>query len=177
MSHGWVRGGATPREARRPGGVLRKIVGQAVGVAILLGFLFGVLVLVFMPFELYRMAQARSWPSREGVVTRSFASPQGAAWKTTWRAAIRGIYRDTSEEFWVTRVRYGDFRMRGDRSGAEADAAKYRPGTVVRVYFSPDNAKETLLEPSPPWTTVIVITAIGAVGLLLPAVLFVFRKS
>jgi hypothetical protein len=129
-----------------------------------------------MPFELYRMARARTWPSREGVITRSFVSPHGSAWRTTWRAAIRGTYRDTGEEFWITRVRYGEFRLRGDRSAAEADAARYRPGTVVRVYHSPHDPKETLLEPFAPWTAMVVLGGIGLVGLLVPAVLFLFRR-
>jgi hypothetical protein len=156
--------------------VIRKILGQLLGALILLWFLFGVLVIVFMPFELLRMAEARSWPFREGVITKSVASPQGSTRRTFWKPAIRGTYRDTGEEFWITRIRYGEFRMRGARAGAEADVARYRPGTVVRVYYSPADPKETLLEPFAPWTTLIVMSIVGVTGVLVPVVLFLFRK-
>jgi hypothetical protein len=157
--------------------VIRKILGTLLGAVILLWFLLGVLVIVFMPFELWRMADAQTWPFREGVITKSVASPQGSARRTLWTPAIRVAYRDTGEEVWITRVRYGEFRLRGaERASAEADVARYRPGAVVRVYYSPANPKETLLEPFAPWTTMIVISSIGATGVLVPVVLFLFRK-
>jgi hypothetical protein len=155
---------------------VRKILGRALGAIILLWFFFGLLVIVFMPFELWRMAQARSWPFREAVISKSVASPQGSTGRTLWTPAIRATYRDTGEEVWISRVRYGEFRMRGARAGAEADVARYRPGMVVRVYYSPTNPKETLLEPFAPWTTMIGMSIVGVSGVLLPFVLFLFRK-
>jgi hypothetical protein len=156
--------------------VIRKAAGHLFGIVILLGFLFGLLVLAFMPFELYRMHQARSWPSRDAVVVKAVASPQGSTRRTFWKPAIRVRYRDTGEEIWLARVRFGEFRWRGARAGAEADVATYRPGTAVRVYHSPADPKETLLEPFAPWTTMLAMSALGAAGLLVPVVLFLFRK-
>jgi hypothetical protein len=156
--------------------VIRKAAGYLLGIVILLGFFFGLLVVVFMPLELSRMHRAQSWPSREAVVVKAVASPQGSTRRTFWKPAIRVRYRDTGEELWLTRVRYGEFRWRGARAAAEADVARYRPGTVVRVYHSPTDPKETLLEPFAPWTAMLVTSAIGAAGLLVPVVLFLFRK-
>jgi hypothetical protein len=114
-------------------GMIRKLVGQLLGAAILLGVLFGLLVLVFMPFELRRMADARPWPFREGVVTKSVVSPQASFRKTFWGPVIRVTYHDTGEEFWVSRIRYGEFKTRTGKASAEADIARYRPRTLRAV--------------------------------------------
>jgi hypothetical protein len=57
------------------------------------------------------------------------------------------------------------------------DVAKYPKGANVKIYYSPNDPLDTVLEPFAPWDTMI-ITLAGGVGLvLLPVMLYLFRKQ
>lgn len=89
---------------------LKNILGQIVGIALLLGFFAGLIAVVFVPVEMSKMAEAQTWPSRPGVITQSSASGVfGRRRGNRWTYVIRGIFTDTGEPFVITQVRYGEF--------------------------------------------------------------------
>jgi Protein of unknown function (DUF3592) len=159
--------------------VVKKIFQQLLGILILLGFLAGLLAIIFVPVEMYKMHQARGWASRDGTITHS--SPtlgrRGFRNAPSWRADVGGTYDDNGEKFWVSRVRYGGFRWGAGKAAVMEDIVKYPVGTKVRVYHSPSRPKDTILEPFAPWDTMIITLAVGVGLVLLPLVLYLFRKQ
>jgi len=159
---------------------MMNIPGKLAGAALLLGFAFGLILMVFVPLEMFRKAEAEGWSSsRKGVITLSSASrrpynDRPGRRSVSWRSEICGTYKDNGERFCVSRVRYGDF---GWEAGAREAAARYPVGREVDVYHSPDNPKETILEPVSPWTRMFVLLGIGIGLVLLPVVLWRFRKK
>ncbi len=156
------------------------ILGKMAGVALLLGAAFGLILLAFVPFEMFKKAEAEGWSSsRKGVITLSSASRKTyhnapRRHSVSWRAEICGIYKDDGERFCVSRVRYSDF---GWEARAREAVAQYPVGREVDVYHSPDDPKETVLEPISPWTRTFALLGIGIGLVLLPVVLWALRKK
>jgi hypothetical protein len=153
-----------------------------IGVVLLVGIVFGLFAVVTVPIEMSRMAQAEHWPSRKAVITHSYTRHvRGSATRprtnSSWKVEICGVYEDDGGKFCLSRVRYGDIRLGADKNGALEMVAKYPLGREVEVYYSPDNPKETILEPHAPWNKMIILLSAGIGFLLLPFFLWVFRKK
>ena len=159
--------------------MVKKIFQQLLGILILLGFLVGLLAIVFVPVEMYKMHQARGWPSRDGTITHSSATLGRGGFRNapSWRADIGGKYDDNGEKFWISRVRYGGVKWGAGKAAAMEDVAKYPVGPRVKVYYSPTRSKDTILEPFAPWDTMIITLAVGVGLVLLPVVLYLLRKQ
>lgn len=157
---------------------LRAFLGKLAGVAVLFGFFFGVLVLLFAPLELAKKARAEHWPARQGVVTLSYVRQAGGWGRTARydRPEICGEYLDTRARFCITHVRLGEFRWGTGTAAAEADVRHYPPGRKVDVFHDPDDPRETLLEARSPWTAMVVLCVLGAIGLLLPVALWIIGR-
>jgi len=157
---------------------MKKMLGKLFGYVLLAGILFGLFTIVFVPIEMAKMAAAEKWPSRKGLITKSFAqrhsSTRRALW---WRAEICGIYRDNGETFCVRRVSYGGFRFGSGEAEAHAAVAKYPVGREVDIYYSPKNPKETVLEARTSWKTMDTLLGLGIGLLLLPVLLWLFRRQ
>jgi hypothetical protein len=147
---------------------------QALGVAILLGALAGLLAVVFIPFELWRVADARAWPSRPGIVTFSSASPVFSRRRgPRWTYVIRGRFQDQAGgDFLVTRVRYGEIDWSLGEARAKAVVARYPPGAAVSVYSSPAKPRTMMLEPFAPPRDLQIAFVAGAALLALPFLLW-----
>lgn len=157
---------------------IRGIIEKTIGLAILTGFIMGLVLVVFVPVELCKMAEARAWPSRKGLITVSHARRVSSVRRPAyWQAEIGGRFLDNGEKFWVSRVRYGDFRFGEGKASAMETVAKYSVGSEVDVYYSPTHPRQTILEPLAPWHTMGVAFGVGIGFVLLPVVLFVFRKQ
>ena len=157
-----------------------KRAGRVVlGMAILFWFFLGVLVIIFMPFELRSTAQAREWPSRPGTITQSYTQQTtSAVGRGPWfKPSISGTYDGTGEKFFVTRVRYGGFTWGTGKHQSDEYVAKYPAGMKVAVYYDPNNQRETILEPNAPWDTMLILSAIGITGFLLPFVLYLLGRA
>ncbi len=138
----------------------------------------GLVLIVGVPFELYQMPQARTWPSRKGVITTSYARHVYSAGKPPyWKAEVAGRFLDTGERFGVSRVRYGDFRWGVGKASATTTVATYPVGREVDLYYAPTNPRQIILEPLAPRRTMVVALGVGIGFVLLPFVLFVFRKQ
>jgi hypothetical protein len=151
---------------------------KALGALILLGFLVGLLLVVFVPVELNKMAQASEWPSRKGVVTVAYARRVNPVNKPAYyRAEIIGTFLDNGERFAITRVRHGEFRFGSGQASAMETVAQYPVGSQVDVYYSPPNPRETILEPRAPRSTMFIALGAGIGLVLLPVVLYACRKK
>jgi hypothetical protein len=142
------------------------------------GCIYGVFVSIFVPFELHRMASAQSWPSREGTITRTYVTHHAGGHRKPdyYLPEFRGRYTDTGEEFWISSVRYGDFRFGDGKRKAEADTAAYPAGARVQVYYDPNNPQETILEPHASWDTMLIMLGIGLGFLSIPFGIWLVRK-
>lgn len=159
-----------------------KIVFEKIlGYIMLAGLLFGLFVVVAVPFEMYGKAEAEKWPSRKGVVTTSYAHlNRGSAGKSGsgpwWRAEICGTYIDSGERFCVSRIRYGGFRWGGGKAQAFETVARYPVGSVIDVYYSPKNPQKTVLEAHSSWKEMKTLLGLGIGVLLLPFIFWLFQK-
>jgi uncharacterized pyridoxamine 5'-phosphate oxidase family protein len=155
------------------------LLGKLAGLLLLACIIFAMIVMVFAPIEMMQKADAETWPSRRGVITTSTASDARNArnifpW---WRVEICGTYRDNGEDFCITRIRFGRLEYADSRASALEKVAKYPIGREVDVYYSPQNPKLTVLVAKSSWGEMIALVAIVGFFLLLPVLLWVFRKQ
>jgi hypothetical protein len=157
---------------------VRSALGTLLGIAILLGFFVGLIAVVFVPAEMRKMSRAETWPARKGVITTSYARRVPGGYRTgpSWRPEICGRYRDTAQRFCIARVRYGGIRWGGGKAAAEEVVARHPVGAEVDVFVSPADPRETVLDPHPSWTPMVVLLSLGVGFLLLPVVLWMFRR-
>jgi hypothetical protein len=154
------------------------MLGQCLVFAVLGGFILGLFFTATVPFEMRQMADAREWPSRKGIITKSAASRKiNLLQRPYWAVEICGSYKDNGVGFCVSRVRYGEFRLDEGEASSLAAVAKYHVGKEVDVFYSPHDPGKTVLEPDAPWTTMVAALALGIGLLLLPVLLFVIRMA
>lgn len=156
---------------------LKNILRQAAGLALLFGFFAGLIIVVFAPVEMSKMAEAQTWPSRPGVITQSSASEAFSRRQGNhWTYVIRGTFTDTGEPFVITRVRYGEFSPGRSKPKSLQVVARYPSGSTVRVFYSPEQPHRMILEPFAPWDEIYLVMWIGIGLVLLPIVLYAFGK-
>lgn len=152
----------------KPGAIL----GNIAGVAVLLGFFLGLMLVVFVPFEMKQLADARRWPSRAGIITQSSASPVFSKRRgPRWTYVIRGQFADNGEAFVITRVRYGEM-IQGGKTKSQAVVARYPAGRAVEVFYSPTHPRRMILEPGAPADELQRALGLGVSLVLLPALLY-----
>lgn len=156
---------------------VRKILGQTLGISILLGFFVGLIAIVFAPIEMSKMAEAQTWPSRPGIVTHSSSSEVFSSRRGNyWSYVIRGTFPDTGEPFVITKVRYGSFHLGRGKAQSMEIVARYPPGKAIRVFYSPTHPGRMILEPFASWDEIYLVFGVGIGLILLPFVLYLFRK-
>ena len=156
---------------------VKNALAKLAGYVMLAGILYGLFVVIVVPISMIEKAAAESWPSRRGTITLSYASHRRGARNTAyWFPEICGTYQDTGERFCVTRVRFGRIRWSEGKAQAEEAVAKYPVGREVDIHHAPGNPRNTVLEAVSPWTELYTLLGIGVAFLMLPVVLWVFRK-
>jgi hypothetical protein len=158
---------------------LRIALEALLGWTLVAGFLVGLLLVVAVPFELWRLSDARDWPSRPGVITHASIQRHRGTHKNPgyWSAEINGRYRDADQRFWISRVRYGDIRIWRRKKDCQEAVARYPIGTEVDVFFDPENPRETILEPLAPARDLEIALVLGAGFVLTPFLLYTFRRQ
>ncbi len=148
----------------------------------LAGLLLGLFVAVVAPFQMYEKAQAESWPSHRGVITKSIARQEfnfgmGRNGSPYWEAKICGRYQNDNDAFCIRRINLG--LHVGDQTQASVleTVAHYPVGREVDVYYSPDDPKNTLLEAHSSWHEMIIALGVALAFLLSPVLLRMFRKK
>lgn len=156
---------------------VRKILGQILGISILLGFFVGLIAVVFAPIEMSKMAEAQTWPSRPGIITHASSSEVFSSRRGNhWSYVIRGTFSDTGEPFVITKVRYGGFYLGKGKSQSMEIVARYPHGKVVQVFYSPTYPNRMILEPFASWNEIYLVFGVGIGLVLLPFALYLFRK-
>lgn len=156
---------------------LKDILWKIIGISLLFGFFAGLIAVVFVPVEMSKMAEAQTWPSRPGIITQSSASEVFSKRSGShWTYVIRGTFTDTGEPFVITKVRYGDFSLGKGKSRSLEIVARYSRGSAVQVFYSPAHPHSMILEPFASWDEMFLILGIGVGLVLLPVVLYAFRK-
>ena len=131
-----------------------------------------------VPFEIRQMADARGWPSRKGIITKSAASRKvGLLRRPYWAADICGSYKDNGVGFCVSQVRYGEFRLGDGKASSLQAVAKYHVGKEVDVFYSTNDPGKIILEADAPWSTMVAALGLGIALLFLPVLLFVLRMA
>ena len=157
---------------------MKVFLGKLAGLLLLCGILFGAFVVAVAPFEMVKKSQAELWPSRNAIITKSYAnhkrSSKGGLY---WHPEICGTYNDSGESFCVKRVRYGTFRMGEGQASALEDVARYPVGRVVKVYYDPEHPTDTILEARSSWREMTILFGLGIACLLMPVLLWLFRKK
>lgn len=161
---------------------MKDLLMKILGWIMLVGILFGLFVVVAVPFEMYQKAQAEKWPSRRGIITTSYAhlnrgSAGRSGYAPWWRAEVCGNYRDNGERFCVSRIRYGAFRWGGGKADAFDTVARYPVGREVDVSYAPGNPRQTVLEARSSWKEMQILLGLGIAFLLLPLILWLFRRQ
>ncbi len=153
------------------------IFQKALGIAILCGFLLGLFLIITASAELYQMTLAQEWSARKGIVTYSRAGVVYSQRRgEIWSPDIRGVFQDNGEKFLISRVRYGDFPFGNRKKLAQQAAGKYPVGSIVNVYYAPDNPRYNILEPFAPRQTMVTVLAIGVGLTSIPLLLYLFRR-
>lgn len=154
----------------------RKLLKLIIGFVLLACFILGLFLVLTVPFEMAWMAQAEHWPAREGLILSSSASRRvSLLGRPYWVADICGIYLDNGVSFCVSRIRYGGFRFGEGEAQSKAAVAKYRVGSLVKIYYSADEPTKTILEPHGPWFVMACALGIGIALVLLPVLAFMSR--
>lgn len=156
---------------------MKALFGTVVGFLLLGAVAMALFVTVVTPFVMVQKAQAESWPSRKGVVTSAYAAHRRGSKGWYWSPAICGTYLDNGEKFCATRIRFGGFIFGDGKEVANEAVAKYPAGRTIDVHYNPDNPRETLLEAHSSWREMIALLALGIAFLLVPVVLWAFRRK
>lgn len=157
--------------------ILRDGLAWAGAFALLAGIVFGLFVVVAMPFELVPKHAAESWPARPWRITESYVDAERGSRGRYYRPVICGVYADSPQRVCATRIRYGGFRFGEGRRQAEEAVARYPEGREVLLYFDPDDPRTTVIEARSPWTEMLTLLALALAFLMLPLLLWRFRRQ
>lgn len=107
--------------------------------------------LVYGPYVVWRSYAVRSWPTVEGIVTRSELVQTRKSGDRAWqpqvevRYAVDGTER-TTDAIWAA----GDRSFR-DQGKAREVLARYEVGAAARVSYDPDDPTDAILQPGEVW--------------------------
>jgi hypothetical protein len=116
-------------------------------------------------WNMVRGMRARNWPFVEGTVIGTQTNSQGISRNFQYRYCVNGL------EYLGVRRSFFDYNS-SDGQRAYRVLAKYLPGSVVRVYYHPDDPEDAVLEPGAnivPFLFLalgLLVIGIGVIGLL-----------
>ncbi|MCZ6616688.1 MAG: DUF3592 domain-containing protein [Gammaproteobacteria bacterium] len=118
-----------------------------------------------------KVKQSLSWPSVAGEITCSKVVRRGSGGNSgqgsTFRADVQYSYEVGAKPFRGDKVCVGVDVGTGSRTRAEERCRRYGNGSVVSVYYNPDNPGEACLEPvvDAPYFFYSIAAAFGFFGL------------
>jgi hypothetical protein len=116
-------------------------------------------------WNMVRGMRARNWPFVEGTVIGTQTNSQGISRNFQYRYCVNGL------EYLGARRSFFDYNS-SDGQRAYRVLAKYLPGSVVRVYYHPDDPEDAVLEPGANIVSFLflalglLVIGIGVIGLL-----------
>jgi len=163
---------------------MKETFARLLGAVVILGVFFSVAMAIYLPIAWWQKARAETWPSRKGVITKSYAhyipghgDAEHGGSPAAWMPEMSGTYPDNGEEFRVTRVRFGGARFGDGEASVREDVAKYHVGRVVDVYYCPENPRETILESRTPWTAEYTEAGLAVGFLVLARIAWAYRRK
>ena len=168
--------------AQREPLTIRRIIGGQFGAG--LGIVCGLLAALSLGVGITNLRAARQseqWSTVGGEVVHSEVEEHisvrrdkndRATTTVTDESNIVYVYRVGGEEYRGQRVRF-DWEM--DRADAEATVAKYPVGTLVTVYYDPDDPSSAVLEPGGDAYVYKVMIGLGVFFLAIPAAWYAIR--
>jgi len=170
---------------------VRDLSGALVAKAVVLLFpllvLMGTAILIYGGYMLHKSAQSSSWPSVDGVIRTvkieeqtSNSGDHGPS--TTYAAGVTYDYAFDGKTFSGNRIRMVRV-FSSDQSYAMEDERRYPVGKTVKVFYSPTDPADSVLEPGvhpSSWFLPIVGAAFIVIPALMMSIAFatnVFRKQ
>lgn len=102
------------------------------------------------------------------VGVQPYRSRSGSGYSTMYRAAVTYVYTVNGAQYTSDRLAIGTGLGYGSPAIAEREVAKYPAGSMVQVYYNPNNPAEAVLETRAQgsrvlWFVVVIILVIVAV--------------
>jgi hypothetical protein len=155
---------------------------------LIIGFLsifiiIGAIALTYGGYLAIKSAQSASWPSTEGVIKSAEMKQRSGNRGSHYSAAIVYEYSVNGEKFTGEKKRIVEVggSNASSHDAAQADLKKYAVGTKVKVFHSPADTTDAVLEPglnAGCWFLPLFGTAfILLPSLMMVAVFFAGRKS
>jgi hypothetical protein len=145
--------------------ILVSILGFTCLGVILLIFGGGGVYLIYLSRKTSAQAQgSQNWPSTAATIIRSEVgqsvnnSSDGP--RTSYHPVVEYTYHVGGQELTGKRIAFGPVKAGSRTTGAEAVLAKYRLGSVVTVYFNPQNPAEAVLEKQAAGATTMLVLGI-----------------
>jgi hypothetical protein len=131
--------------------------------------------IVIGDFQDYR--DSATWKKTQGEVLsaqvqESTNTDTDGRTSTTYRPFITYRYFVGDQEYLGDRLRFGGSIYTSDRSGAENTVRQYTPGTVIDVYYDPDNPEDAVVERDLS-SGLVAFLAVAGVFLLCAVIVFV----
>ena len=111
----------------------------------------GTVMLIYGGYMLHKSAQSSSWPSVDGVIRsvnieRQMSSSGDHGPSTTYAAGVTYDYAFDGKTFSGNRIRMVKV-FSSDQSCAMEDERRYPVGKQVKVFYSPSDPADSVLEP------------------------------
>jgi hypothetical protein len=117
--------------------------------------------------DLVQGLASKRWPSTSGKVSRARMNEHIDRDGNTYSPHIEYAYRVGTETYRGQRVFFGDRYSSGLRFMAQRVVNRYRPGSAVRVHYSPAQPDKSVLEAGPHWLSILASLVISALSALL----------
>ena len=140
--------------------------------------IIGAMIMAYGFLTIFRSRKTRTWPTVEGtiiasgIVKKMGSSSPGSTNVTnndTYKAEIAYEYEVDGRRYVSNRVHLLDISS-SNYSRAESIQSRYKTGAPVRVYYSPKNPEQALLEPggsSGGWLPILVGTGFVVISLIM----------
>lgn len=145
------------------------------GIALLVTVPFVLLALFLLVIGLRGRRKARAsqnWPRTMGRVLAAYVEPRrssnsSGSSSTSYYPVVLYEYNADGQPLQSRRISFGMEVGTGWAGPAEKKIANYAPGSMVEVYYNPENPQEAVLETSAPaskWLFLVVFIILAIVG-------------
>jgi hypothetical protein len=163
-----MRIGIGTRTTRRPG------KANPVTLGIIFALVGGAIFFVFALPPLQYASSSKSWPTVQGVITRSDIDVWNREGKTHYQPDIAYTYSVDGKKYSSSKINAGEPPMDNNVNSAKKIQAKYPAGKEVTVWYDPGLPESSALEPGIK-TGDILLASIAAIFFLVG--IFSFYKG
>lgn len=108
------------------------------------------------------------WPNTSGTIIHSqLVKSRSKKKKTSYSASIEYTYTVNNENYVGSTISFGTDNMSSSNaSSATSRVKKYKEGSTIDIYFSPDTPEKSVLEPGATWESYF-LAVLGSVFLVI----------